>query len=115
MKIKIYLQLGHEKVNKQQLQYSFQVHNIDAIHPGYGFLSERSDFAAACESNGITFIGPRAQVMAKMGDKVSARQSALDAGLPIIPGTDTALSDAEVMIVQKGIQDEKRFKQMIFI
>ena len=47
--------------------------------------------------------------MAKMGDKVSARQSALDAGLPIIPGTDTALSDAEVMIVQKGIQDEKRF------
>ena len=77
----------------------FQVHNIDAIHPGYGFLSERSDFAAACEANDIKFIGPRAQVMAKMGDKVSARQSALDAGLPIIPGTDTALSDAEVIFL----------------
>ena len=73
-----------------------QVHDIDAIHPGYGFLSERSDFAAACEANGIAFIGPRAHVMAKMGDKVSARQSALEAGLPIIPGTDTALSDSEV-------------------
>ena len=53
--------------------------------------------------------------MAKMGDKVSARQSALDAGLPIIPGTDTALSDAEVMIVQKGIQDEKRFIDDIYL
>ena len=76
-----------------------QVHDIDAIHPGYGFLSERSDFAAACEANGIAFIGPRAQVMAKMGDKVSARQSALEAGLPIIPGTDTALSDSEVPFI----------------
>ena len=62
-------------------------------------MSERSDFAAACEANDIKFIGPRAQVMAKMGDKVSARQSALDAGLPIIPGTDTALSDAEVIVL----------------
>ena len=76
--------------------FDFKVHDIDAIHPGYGFLSERSDFAAACEANGIAFIGPRAHVMAKMGDKVSARQSALEAGLPIIPGTDTALSDSEV-------------------
>ena len=73
-----------------------QVHDIDAIHPGYGFLSENHNFAAACEANGITFIGPKATVMAKMGDKVSARESALNAGLPIIPGTDTALSDAQV-------------------
>ena len=67
-------------------------------------MSERSDFAAACEANGITFIGPRAQVMAKMGDKVSARQSALDAGLPIIPGTDSALSDPEVIVFQWILQ-----------
>ena len=59
-------------------------------------MSENHNFAAACEANGITFIGPRATVMAKMGDKVSARQSALDAGLPIIPGTDTALLDPQV-------------------
>ena len=48
-----------------------QEHDIDAIHPGYGFLSERSDFADACVKAGIRFIGPRASVMAKMGDKVS--------------------------------------------
>ena len=90
-----------------------QVHDIDAIHPGYGFLSERSDFAAACEANGITFIGPRAQVMAKMGDKVSARQSALDAGLPIIPGTDTALSDAEVTILRHAILKQEVHKVIL--
>ena len=48
-----------------------QQNDIDAIHPGYGFLSERSDFADACVKAGIRFIGPRASVMAKMGDKVS--------------------------------------------
>ena len=95
--IKPYLYLPH---NIKSFNSSiFQVHDIDAIHPGYGFLSERSDFAAACEANGIAFIGPRAHVMAKMGDKVSARQSALEAGLPIIPGTDTALSDSEVLFI----------------
>ena len=62
-----------------------QEHDIDAIHPGYGFLSERSDFADACVKAGIRFIGPRASVMAKMGDKVAARKSAIEAGLPVIP------------------------------
>ncbi len=47
-----------------------QANNVDAIHPGYGFLSERSDFARACANNGIRLIGPAADVMAKMGDKV---------------------------------------------
>ena len=69
---------------------------IDAIHPGYGFLSERSDFARACEEAGIAFIGPQSAVMAKMGDKVAARQSATGAGLPIVPGTDTALTSPKV-------------------
>ena len=52
-----------------------QEHDVDAIHPGYGFLSERSDFADACVKAGIRFIGPKGAVMAKMGDKVAARQS----------------------------------------
>lgn len=52
-----------------------KANNIDAIHPGYGFLSERSDFSAACAEAGIQFIGPRAEVMAQMGDKVAARRS----------------------------------------
>ena len=68
---------------------------IDAIHPGYGFLSERADFAKACEDNGITFIGPTSAVMARMGDKVEARKTAIAAGLPIIPGTDEALTSAK--------------------
>ena len=54
-----------------------QEHDVDAIHPGYGFLSERSDFAEACVKAGIRFIGPKASVMAKMGNKVAARQSAI--------------------------------------
>ena len=72
-----------------------QQNDIDAIHPGYGFLSERSDFAEACVKAGIRFIGPRASVMAKMGDKVAARKSAIEAGLPVIPGTDDAVLNAE--------------------
>ena len=69
-----------------------KANHIDAIHPGYGFLSERSDFAAACADAGIKFIGPESHVMARMGDKVAARRSAIEAGLPVIPGTDHALS-----------------------
>lgn len=59
---------------------SFQENNVDAIHPGYGFLSERSDFAQACLDNGLSFIGPSPEVVRKMGDKVAARQTAIKAG-----------------------------------
>lgn len=59
----------------------------EAIHPGYGFLSEDYDFAEACESSGITFIGPPACVMAKLGDKGSARALMAGAGLPLLPGS----------------------------
>lgn len=57
--------------------------NVDAIHPGYGFLSERSDFARAATEAGVRFIGPSPDVMAQMGDKVAARQSAIQAGVPV--------------------------------
>ena len=53
---------------------------MDAIHPGYGFLSERSDFAEACYNEDIKFIGPSAEVVRQMGDKVEARQAAIKAG-----------------------------------
>ena len=57
--------------------------HVDAIHPGYGFLSERSDFAKTCQDNGIVFIGPPPGVMAKMGDKVEARKAAIEAGVKV--------------------------------
>ncbi|XP_073981256.1 pyruvate carboxylase isoform X2 [Rhodnius prolixus] len=61
--------------------------DVDAIHPGYGFLSERSDFAQAVIDAGIRFIGPSPYVVQQMGDKVAARQAAIDSGVPIVPGT----------------------------
>lgn len=62
-------------------------HDIDAIHPGYGFLSENEQFAKRCEEEGIVFIGPKSEHIAKFGDKVIARQMAIEADIPVIPGT----------------------------
>lgn len=64
---------------------------MDAVHPGYGFLSERPDFAQACIDAGIRFIGPTPEVVYKMGDKVIARESAIAAGVPVVQGTDKEL------------------------
>jgi acetyl-CoA carboxylase, biotin carboxylase subunit len=60
----------------------------DAVHPGYGFLSENDDFVRACEDNDLVFIGPPADVMAKMGDKAQAKAEMRDAGVPLVPGTE---------------------------
>lgn len=67
----------------------------DAIHPGYGFLSERSEFTKACIDAGINFIGPSPETVQKMGDKVEARKMAIEAGVPVIPGTDGPVSGVE--------------------
>lgn len=69
--------------------------DVDAIHPGYGFLSERSDFAQACFDNGVRFIGPSPEVVQKMGDKVAARQMAINAGVQVVPGTDEPVTTSE--------------------
>lgn len=62
--------------------------NVDAIHPGYGFLSENVDFARRCEEEGIVFIGPKSEQLDMFGDKVKAREQAIAAAIPVIPGTD---------------------------
>ena len=67
----------------------------DAIHPGYGFLSENPDFARLCEEKGITFIGPSSSVIHNMGDKTQARDSMRAAGVPITPGSDGNLENVE--------------------
>ncbi|MEV0715289.1 biotin carboxylase N-terminal domain-containing protein [Asanoa sp. NPDC050611] len=69
----------------------------DAIHPGYGFLSEQADFAEACEAEGLTFVGPPPSVIDRLGDKSTARAAMADAGLPLLPGTIEPVSDAEAV------------------
>ena len=68
---------------------------VEAIHPGYGFLSENAQFAKACEEAGITFIGPPSNVLAKMGDKLEAKKIAVSCGVPVIPGSNVPLTSAE--------------------
>ena len=70
-------------------------HGADAIHPGYGFLSENGDFARACEEAGIQFIGPSSKVLDMMGDKLSAKQMAVECGVPTTPGTTEPLASRE--------------------
>ncbi|WP_294224203.1 biotin carboxylase N-terminal domain-containing protein, partial [uncultured Shimia sp.] len=69
----------------------------DAIHPGYGLLSENPDFVDACEANGITFIGPKAATMRALGDKASARRVAIEAGVPVIPATEVLGDDMDAI------------------
>ncbi len=70
----------------------------DAIHPGYGFLSENVKFAQACADNGITFVGPRPDVMAKLGDKVAAKKIAAEAKVPLIEGSNKDLTSEDVAL-----------------
>ncbi len=69
----------------------------DAIHPGYGLLSENPDFVDACARNGITFIGPKAETMRALGDKASARRVAVEAGVPVIPATEVLGDDMDAI------------------
>ncbi len=68
-------------------------HSIDAIHPGYGFLSENAEFAKACADAGITFIGPTPEVILSLGDKVNAKQLMAKAGVPVVPGWSGSAQD----------------------
>lgn len=69
--------------------------NCDAIHPGYGFLSENADFARACEANGIIFIGPKAEHIALFGDKMASKVAMRKVGVPVLEGTDEPITDKQ--------------------
>lgn len=68
---------------------------VDAVHPGYGFLSEDPDFAEVCVDNGLVFVGPRPDVLAGLGDKVAARNRMAEAGLPVLPGSPEAIGSGD--------------------
>ncbi len=77
-----------------------EVTDAQAIHPGYGFLSENADFAERIEQSGFVFIGPRAETIRLMGDKVSAKEAMRKAGVPCVPGSDGALNDEPADIIK---------------
>ena len=80
-----------------------EITNADAIHPGYGFLAENAKFSKICKENGFTFIGPDAEIIDLMGDKVNARNAAKDAGVPIIPGSNVLSSIEEFLEIAEQI------------
>ena len=78
----------------------------DAIHPGYGFLSENAQFAQACTDAGVKFIGPTAAAMRAMGSKTKARQAMEKAGVPFVPGTSRGVESLEMCIRDRAIVDD---------
>ena len=82
-------------LNIPQVISAAEITNVDAIHPGYGFLSENANFAEVCEASQITFIGPHPEAIRLMGEKDKARQAMADAGMPVIPGSEGVVPDEE--------------------
>ena len=92
-------------LNAQAILSAAAISNAEAIHPGYGFLSENADFAAMVEEHGFTFIGPSPEHIRLMGDKIAAREAAKNAGLPVVPGSDGPVDnekEAEAIAAEIG-------------
>jgi acetyl-CoA carboxylase biotin carboxylase subunit len=91
-------------LNIPALLAACEITGADAIHPGYGFLSENARFAEICEDHGITFIGPKAEHIRIMGDKIEAKKTARGLGIPCVPGSDGGVTDdAEALRIADDI------------
>jgi acetyl-CoA carboxylase, biotin carboxylase subunit len=84
---------GKSYLNIPSVVAAAETTGCEAVHPGYGFLAENPEFARACEENDLVFIGPDADVMSRMGDKVEAKRELADAGVPLVPGTEAVELD----------------------
>jgi len=84
---------GRSYLNVPAIMAAAEITGAQAIHPGYGFLSENARFAEIVEAHDMTFIGPTADTIKLMGDKITAKQAAMDAGIPVVPGSDGAITD----------------------
>ncbi|CAG0976318.1 acetyl-CoA carboxylase, biotin carboxylase subunit [Methylophilaceae bacterium] len=93
---------GHSYLNIPAVISAAEVTDAEAIHPGYGFLSENADFAERVEQSGFVFIGPRAETIRLMGDKVSAKDAMRKAGVPCVPGSEGALPDDPEQILREA-------------
>ena len=82
-------------LNIQRIMAAAEITNADAIHPGYGFLAENSKFSQICADHGIKFIGPTPEMINKMGDKITAKETMIKAGVPVIPGSGGLLESVE--------------------
>lgn len=83
-------------LNMAHIIAAAEVTNADAIHPGYGFMAENAKFAEICNKNGIKFIGPTADMIRSMGDKITAKETMIKAGVPVIPGSEDLIEDLDL-------------------
>ena len=90
-------------LNKERIIDAAKKSGAEAIHPGFGFLSENESFADMCEKSGIVFIGPSPEAIRLMGDKITARKIAHDVKVPLVPGSDGAVSDVEASVIADQI------------
>lgn len=84
---------GQSYLNAPAILLAMELTGAGAVHPGYGFLSERASFSEAVEAAGAVFIGPHADAIRTMGDKIAAKRAMMEAGVPCVPGPDSALPD----------------------
>jgi len=82
-------------LNIPRIMAAVEITNADAVHPGYGFLAENANFSEICKQSGVKFIGPTAEMISKMGDKVTAKDTMIKAGVPVVPGSEGLLKDVK--------------------
>ncbi|HOZ84045.1 MAG TPA: acetyl-CoA carboxylase biotin carboxylase subunit [Niabella sp.] len=87
-------------LNIPNIMAAIEITNADAVHPGYGFLAENAKFASICNDSGVKFIGPTADMINKMGDKITAKETMIKAGVPVVPGGEGLLGSVEQAIEQ---------------